>query len=167
MATLQRRAPAAALLSLLALAGCADSGSAAGECTVVGAVDGVSLTVDPGLAGSMSGASLSVCWDGSCTDSELELRPAASAVDEGCTGDSCSARSSADGTLTGFAEVPGLPDGTVTVQVTPTGAAGEAGIPASIDLATQTVHPNGTQCPEEAKQLSLRLDSGGLVPQES
>lgn len=166
MATLNRRAPAAALLSLLVLAGCADSGSSAGDCTLVGAVDGVSLTVASGLAAGMSGASLSVCWDGDCTASELELRPAAPAVGEECSGGSCSARFSADGTLTGFAEVPGLPAGMVTVQATPTGAAGEAWAPVTIDLGTDIVHPNGAQCPGEAKQVSLWLDSGGLAPLE-
>jgi hypothetical protein len=157
----------AALLVLVT--GCGtSSGSGGHACTEIGAVSGVGLTVEQDLADDVREAELQVCWDGICERLPLDLHPGQRTVDQGCESDQpdavCSATSTADGTLTGFGQLDSLPAGEVQVRAFTTRQDGRQVETEPLSVATETVFPNGEECPGEAQQLALTLGPSGLYP---
>jgi hypothetical protein len=155
----------AALLVLVT--GCGASiGSEGHACTEIGAVSGVGLTVEQELADEVREAEIQVCWDGTCERLPLDLHPGERMVDLGCESDQpdavCSATSTPDGTLTGFAQLDTLPAGEVQVRVYTTRQDGMQVETDRLSVATETVFPNGEECPGEAQQLALTLGPSGL-----
>lgn len=155
----------AALLVLVTGCG-ASTGSAGHACTEIGAVSGVGLTVEQELAEDVREAEMQVCWDGTCERLSLDLHPGERMVDLGCESDQpdavCSATSTPDGTITGFAQLDSLPAGEVQVRVYTTRQDGTQVETEPLSVATETVFPNGEECPGEAQQLALTLDPSGL-----
>ncbi len=155
----------AALLVLVTGCG-ASNGSQGHACTEIGAVSGVGLTVGQELADDVRGAEIQVCWNGTCERLPLDLHPGERMVDLGCESDQpdavCSATSTPDGTLTGFAQLDSLPAGEVQVRVYTTSQGGTQVETDPLSVATETVFPNGEDCPGEAQQLALTLDPSGL-----
>lgn len=151
---------------LLLASGCGQPGSGGIQaCTEIGAEDGVSVTVAQQRASSVDNIDIEVCFEGRCTRPELLLHPGSTTVDQGCNSkDVCSATSIPNGTLVGFAPVPNLPEGMVEVRATITSSTGETETPQVISAPTETVYPNGPQCPGEGQQLALTLDESGLHP---
>lgn len=155
----------AALLVLVTGCG-ASTGSGGYACTEIGAVSGIGLTVDQELADKVRDVELQICWDGTCEPAPLELHPGERMVDLGCGSEQpdavCSATSTPDGTLTGFAQLDSLPAGEVQVRAHTTRHDGSRVETEPLSVATETVFPNGEDCPGEAQQLALILDASGL-----
>ena len=155
----------AALLVLVTGCG-ASTGSRGYACTEIGAVSGVGLTVEQELADEVREVEIRVCWEGTCERLPLDLHPGERTVDLGCESDRpdavCSATSTPDGTLTGFAQLDSLPAGEVEVRAYTTRQDGRRIETKPLSVATQTVFPNGEDCPGEAQQLALTLDPSGL-----
>jgi hypothetical protein len=154
---------------LVMVTGCgASTGSDGHACTEIGAVSGVGLTVEQELADDIREADMQVCWDGTCERIPLDLHPGQRTIDLGCESDQpygvCSATSTPDGTLTGFAQLDSLPAGEVQVRTFTTRQDGTRVETELLSVATETVFPNGKECPGEAQQLALTLGPAGLRP---
>lgn len=149
--------------ALLLAVGCGTPGAPI-ACTEIGAEDGVSVVVAAERAREVSGLALEVCWEGRCREPELRLEAGSTTVDLGCSPDgACSGSASPNGTLVGFAPLD-LPEGEVEVRAAVTGPDGQVGKPDPVRATAEVVRPNGPQCPGEAHQLALTLDSEGLSP---
>lgn len=135
-----------ALAALLLVAGCSPMEVA---CTEIGASPGVSVTVEEAIAADVEAVRLTVCWDGKCDDHNVQLFAGSDTVDQGCDGtdpnSACSATAVPNGTKVGFAEVPGLPTGTITIGATVRRAGKERVLP-KIDTQAEPTFPNGPQC---------------------
>ncbi|BBE23826.1 hypothetical protein MN0502_27090 [Arthrobacter sp. MN05-02] len=90
--------------------------------------------------------------------------PGSSVTAETCSPDanSCSASSTPDGTLQGFADLD-LPEQEVRVDVVLRGTDGSTDRHTATVLPTR-VYPNGEQCGGDAVQGHLVLDDAGLRP---
>lgn len=149
------------------LVGCGTSGGGAGlACTEIAALRGISLTVAEDMAPAVGSAELEVCGE-TCRTHRLDLLPGTDTIDLGCTGTgpegTCSASSSPNGTLVGFAEDPDLDVSEVdlTLTVSPKGG----GDPDVYELTAvpALVYPNGKGCPGEAAQLAVVLTAQQLT----
>ncbi|WP_159616342.1 hypothetical protein [Arthrobacter zhaoguopingii] len=131
-------------------------------CTAVGAVDGVSTTVAADSVRGVAALELEICREGRCTKADVALSAGTVSVDQGCDDDGiCAASASPDGTLVGFAPLD-LSAGEVEIRATATGRDGQTRVLAPVRATAEVVRPNGPQCPGEAHQLALTLDSEGL-----
>lgn len=165
MNCIRRRHRYVALAAVLLFAsGCGQpAGNGMQVCTEIGAVDGVSVTVAAERASTVQSIDLKVCWDAGCAAPDLVLREGSTTTDQGCDSDGlCSASSSPDGTLVGFAMVPDLPEGQVEISAAVTDRSGETRTLEPISARAETVYPNGQQCPGQGEQLGLTLDNSGL-----
>lgn len=154
---------------LVAVTACGASlGSGGRACTEIGAAPGVSLTVAREFVPEVRAATLEICWQGTCRRSAVDLYPGHDTVDLGCDTatpeGNCSAASTPNGTLTGFAAVPLLPEGPVRAAATITRQDGTETETKALETATRMVYPNGEQCPGAVPQLGLTLDHAGLHP---
>jgi hypothetical protein len=154
----------AAVAALLAVSACVPDPPVA--CTEIGASTGVGVTLAPEVASGTGALALQVCFDGRCRTVPVQLSPGSSTVPLDCpTADpdaACSATAVPDGTLVGFAEVAGLPAGSVEVGATLTRNGRRQGYD-PIAVESVTVYPNGTACPGEGNQAQVRLTAAGLV----
>ena len=86
-------------------------------------------------------------------------------VDQGCDGtdtnSACSATAVPNGTKVGFAEVPGLPTGTITIGATVRRADKERVLP-KIEAQAEPTYPNGPQCGPQGPQAQVVLGASGL-----
>ena len=126
---------------------------------------GVSVTVLAPYAASVDGLRLKVCWAGQCQQRDVELAPGNDTVDQGCSGpsseDTCSATAVPNGALVGFAELPGLPAGPITVSATLT--VNGARVPVAEAARTaETTYPNGPQCAAGGNQAVIEIDQKGI-----
>ncbi|MET4093707.1 hypothetical protein [Arthrobacter sp. UYCu712] len=151
-------------LAIIALpvAGC-QPGTA---CPAIAQAPLIALTVAREYAGSVKTIHLKACQDGRCLESDLELYPGSTTVDQGCEpgpyGDgACSATSSPDGTLTGMLMFEQL---TVSqIEATSTGT-DVGGLPLPVRTATFTprvAYPYGQECGRFIS-AGLVLDADGL-----
>jgi hypothetical protein len=149
------------LLSLL-LTSCSPTEVA---CTEIGAPPGVGLTVAKTIAAAVDDVRLTVCWDGECDDHEVQLTPGSDTVDQGCNetdpDSACSATAVPNGTKVGFADVPGLPTGTVTISAAVRRAGRQIALP-KIDVQSEPTYPNGPQCPSQGPQAHVVVGASGL-----
>ena len=134
-------------------------------CTEIGSVSGVSVTVLAPYAARVDGVRLQVCWAGQCQDRDVELSPGSDTIDQGCSGpdpdDICSATAVPNGTLVGFAELPGLPAGPISVAATLT--VDGRGVPvAEVTRTAETTYPNGPQCGAGGNQAAIEIDHTGI-----
>jgi hypothetical protein len=152
----------AALATVLLLAGCSPTGVA---CTEIGAAPGVGVTVERAIAADVAAVQLTVCWDGDCHDHKVQLSPGSDTVDQGCHGNdpdtACSATAVPNGTKVGFAEVPGLPTGTVMVGATVQRAGKQRVLP-RIEVQAKPTYPNGPQCGPQGTQAHVVVGAAGL-----
>ncbi len=134
-------------------------------CTAIGSAPGVSVTVDATAADDVSGLELAVCWEDVCRKAPVELSPGSDSVDQGCDSDSpdsaCSASAVPNGTLVGFADVEGLPDGPVKIRAVMIKDAKERQIPEVTVMAAVT-YPNGPACGAGANQAKITIGDEGI-----
>ena len=151
-----------AVAGLLLLVGC---GAPPEPCTEIGSVSGVSVTVLAPYAARVDSVRLRVCWAGQCQDRDVELSPGSDTVDQGCSGsdpdDTCSATAVPNGTLVGFAELPGLPAGPISVAATLT-VDGRRVPVAEVTRTAETTYPNGPQCGAGGNQAAIEIDRTGI-----
>lgn len=149
----------AALPLLAVLAACYPSPVA---CTEIGAQSGVGVSVLRAAAPGLTGLAVRVCWADRCTDRRVELRDGYDSVDQGCDPNGvCSASASPNGTLVGFVDLPDLPAG--PVRVSGTLSRGTASVSLSeVEVAAETIYPNGVGCPGEGNQASVTVGPDGL-----
>jgi hypothetical protein len=154
--------PTFTALVLLLLAGCSPKEVA---CTEIGAPPGVAVTVDKAIAADVDDVRLTVCWDGSCNDHEVQLAPGSDTLDQGCNGSdpdsACSATAVPNGTKVGFADVSGLPPGTITISATVRRAGKQVVLP-EIDVQSKPTYPNGPQCGPQGPQAQVVVGGSGL-----
>jgi hypothetical protein len=151
-----------ALAALLLAAGCSPMEVA---CTEIGAPPGVGVTVERAIAPDVEAVRLTVCWDGKCDDHEVQLFAGSDTADQGCNGidtnSACSATAVPNGTKVGFAEVPGLPTGTITIGATVRRADKDRVLP-KINVQAEPTYPNGPQCGPQGPQARVVLGASGL-----
>jgi hypothetical protein len=149
-------------LLFLLLTGC---GPMEAACTEIGAPPGVAVIVEKTIAADVDDVRLTVCWSGNCTDHRVQLAPGSDTVDLGCNGSDphsgCSATAVPNGTKVGFADVPELPTGTVTITAT-VRRAGERVVLPMIDVQSKPTYPNGPQCGPQGAQAQVVVGASGL-----
>lgn len=154
--------PTFTALVLLLLAGCSPMEVA---CTEIGAPPGVAVTVDKTIAADVDDVRLTVCWDSRCDDHEVQLAPGSDTLDQGCNGSdpdsACSATAVPNGTKVGFADVSGLPTGTITISATVRRAGKQVVLP-EIDVQSKPTFPNGPQCGPRGPQAQVVVGASGL-----
>lgn len=90
------------------------------------------------------------------------LNPGAVTADESCTPDGvCSARSSPDGTLQGFLELPAISESPLEVTVTGTSPSGVVLPVRTVEFTPQSRYPFGEQCGRFIS-AGVVLDAAGL-----
>jgi hypothetical protein len=149
-------------LLLLLLTGCSPMEAA---CTEIGAPPGVAVIVEKAIAADVDDVRLTVCWNGNCNDHNVQLAPGSDTVDQGCKGSdpdsACSATAVPNGTKVGFADVPGLPTGTITISATVRRAGKQIVLP-KIDVQSKPTYPNGPQCGPQGPQAQVVVGASGL-----
>jgi hypothetical protein len=131
------------------------------SCTAIAALPGLSITLAGGPAAVTERLEVSACTDGGCSTTGVDLAPGSTTTEETCTPDgTCSAVSTPDGTLIGFAELD-LPEGEVRTDVTVHQRDGGSTVYAAT-VVPAMVHPNGEYCDGGAIQGRLVLDDAGL-----
>ncbi|MGP4027692.1 hypothetical protein [Actinomadura sp. 3N407] len=154
--------------ALLALAACGTGGLGAERpCTAIGSSPGLSVSVKAPDAARVASASLRVCWDGTCREPRIELRPSSTAVPMGCSGEGpdavCGASVSPDGGKTGFAQVQDLPKRPVQVTLTLRDAQGRTLVDRRVDVTPKATFPNGEHCGEGGAQAALTVAHGTVT----
>ncbi|UQS25502.1 hypothetical protein L1857_23155 [Amycolatopsis thermalba] len=145
-------------LGIAVLTACGASEGAAGgrACTMIGAVPGISLDVEPRPGRTVAAATVTVCRDGACRTGETPVFPATTPGPQTCTGtgpeDSCSVELRETGGWYGFVPIHDLREGPYEVTVVLTNASGGEVGRTTQNTAAQLVYPNGPEC-------------GGGVPQ--
>ena len=151
-----------AVTLLLLLAGCSVPTLA---CTEIGSASGISVTVLAPYAAQVDAVRLEVCWAGQCQERDVELAPGSDTVDQGCSGpdpdDTCSATAVPNNTLVGFAELPELPAGPITVAAVLT-VDGRRVTLAEAARSAETTYPNGPQCGAGGNQAQIEIDRTGI-----
>jgi hypothetical protein len=66
-----------------------------------------------------------------------------------------------NGTKVGFADVPGLPTGTITISAT-VRRAGKRVVQPEIDVESKPTYPNGPQCGPQGPQAQVVVEASGL-----
>ncbi len=154
--------PVALSAVLAVLAGCAAPERA---CTMIAALSGVSVRVDPSLAPDVASLRLTVCWADRCVTRPVELAPGSDTVDGGCTGpdpdDSCSASATPNGSMVGFLEVTELAAGPVRVSATAM-VSGRARRFPEVTVTAAVVYPNGPDCGGSGTQAEVMVSANGL-----
>ena len=149
--------------------GCHAAAPIGQACTEIGATPGVNVVVERPVADRATDVepltlTLRIC-QADCAEQAVELHPGSVTVGEDCPSDdpdgSCSASSSPDGTLVGFAEVAALTAGPVRISGTLEAGATTTKL-AQVTVTAETSYPNGRDCPGEAPQASVRVTPAGL-----
>src|SRR5688500_2121288 len=134
-------------------------------CTEIGASAGVGVTVEKAIAADVDAVQLTVCWDGDCHDHKVQLSAGSDTVDQSCNGNdpdsACSATAVPNGTKVGFAEVPDLPIGTITIGATVRRDGKQIALP-KIDVPANPTYPNGPQCGPQGTQAQVIVGATGL-----
>ncbi|MFW6600423.1 hypothetical protein ACQBAU_18135 [Propionibacteriaceae bacterium Y2011] len=155
-----RRSMAISVMVVTALlTGC--GGPEAAACTEMGSPSGIGITVLPPLPAERT-ATLTLCTaPDTCTDEQVELRPGSDTIDLGCSGTGpsapCSATSTPNGTLVGFAQVDELPGTPITVSVSFGTAATTPPAFGPTELTAEVTHPNGPDCPAGGRQATITI----------
>jgi hypothetical protein len=111
------------------------------ECTLIAAVPGIGVEVDPAVASKVDAGTLELCWAGRCRTERVELVP-------GGTG--------------AFVQVLDLPETGVTATVRLTGPSGNV-VDQTVAVAVEPTYPNGPDCGGSAVQGRLVVDASGTV----
>ena len=132
-------------------------------CPAMAQVAGVSVAVSSGYSASVGKLHLKACQDGVCTEGDVALYPGSVSVDQGCTPEGvCSAKSSPDGTMRGFLELPALAESPLDATVSGTAPAGTALPSRTLTFTPKGGFPFGEQC-QRVVTASLVLDETGLL----
>ncbi|CAI3791062.1 hypothetical protein [Pseudarthrobacter sp. MM222] len=135
-------------------------------CPAIAPAPVVALTVARDYAATVKTIRLRACQEGRCVESELELFPGSTTVDQGCepgpgSDRACSATSSPDGTLTGMLMFDRLTES--RIDATSSGI-DVSGLPLPVRTVTFTprvAYPYGQQCGRFIS-AGLILDAAGL-----
>lgn len=135
-------------------------------CPVIAPAPVVALTVARDYAATVQTVRLRACQDGRCVESELELLPGSTTVDQGCepgpgSDRACSATSSPDGTLTGMLMFDRLTESPIDAT---SGGMDVRNLPLPVRAVTFTprvAYPYGEQCGRFVS-AGLILDAAGL-----
>jgi hypothetical protein len=136
-------------------------------CPAIAQAPVVALTVAREYAGSVKALRLKACQDGRCSESELELIPGSTSVDQGCEPGSgggdrpCSATSSPDGTLTGMLMLDPLTESPIEATSSGTGTDGLPLPVRSVTFTPRVAYPYGEQCGRFIS-AGVVLDADGL-----
>lgn len=154
--------------ALLALAACGSVAGRGAECTAIGSPAGLRVAVEPSDAARVASASLRVCWDGTCREPRIELRPTSVSVPMGCDGEgagaACGASASPDGGKAGFAQMRSLPKRPVQATLTLRDAEGRTVLDRRVDVTPKATFPNGEHCGEGGPQATLTVAGGTVTP---
>lgn len=152
-------------LALLTTAGFAEAcGPTYEACPAIGQAPVVSLTIPADYVSQVKGVHLKACQDGNCKQSDLELMPGMTSVDQGCEpgpNGSCSATSSPDGTLRGMLMMDVLSESPINATAKTTAPDGSARPEHSLTFTPKDEYPFGRQC-GKFLNASLILDASGL-----
>lgn len=136
-------------------------------CPAIAQAPVVALTVAQEYAGSVKTLRLKACQDGRCTESELELFPGSTSVDEGCepgpdgSDRTCSATATPDGTLTGMLLLDPLTESPIEATSSGTGP-DDLPLPArTVTFTPRVAYPYGEQCGRFIS-AGVLLDADGL-----
>ncbi|MEU5878429.1 hypothetical protein [Spirillospora sp. NPDC047279] len=164
MATLRR---IMAFASLAAVTACGTTSPSGGRpCTAIGSREGVGLDIRAPDAARVDSATMTICWNGTCRTSRVELTASSAAVPGECPDGPpdgvCGASASPTGDKNGFADVQGLPKAPVKVTVDLRDAAGDRVLRRTLDVTPHATYPNGRKCGEGRPQAQLTLAGGRL-----
>ncbi|MGH3877420.1 MAG: hypothetical protein ACRDSK_10350 [Actinophytocola sp.] len=123
-------------LTLGLMAACAEGRA----CTLIAAVPGVVVEVDPAVAAKVSAGTLELCWAGHCRTERVELGSGGGA----------------------FVQVLDLPETEVTATVRLNGPSGNV-VDQTLTVAAEPTYPNGPDCGGSAAQGRLLVDADGTV----
>jgi hypothetical protein len=144
------------------LAACGPAGSA---CPAVAQATVVAVTITADYSAQVQTLHLRACQDGACKESDVELRPGSSSVDQGCTDEgACSATASPDGTKVATLMLETLTESPMTVTASGTAPDGTALAVRTLEFRPQALYPFGEQC-GKFLSASLTLDGDGLHQQ--
>jgi hypothetical protein len=155
------RAGIVVVVALLSLVGCAEVERG---CTLIAALRGVGVTVEPGYA--VSRLRLTVCVQpSSCREVPVQLAADTEPVDPTCSGtvpdDSCSVSMSPNGARSGFVEVPELASSPTTVAARFSRGGKTVSLPA-VTVQPAMTYPNGPDCGGGAPQARVVIGTAGL-----
>jgi hypothetical protein len=131
-------------------------------CPAIAQATAVSVTVAADYAPQVRVLHLKACQDGTCKESDVELNPGSTSIDQGCTPDgACSATASPDGTKVGILMLETLTESPMTVTASGTASDGSALPVRTLDFRPWAEYPFGEQCGKFIS-ASVTLDASGL-----
>jgi hypothetical protein len=135
-------------------------------CPAIAPAPVVALTVARDYAATVKTIRLRACQEGRCVESELELFPGSTTVDQGCEpgrgGDgACSATSSPDGTLTGMLMFDRLTESRIEATSSGTDASGLPLPVRTVTFLPRVAYPYGQHCGRFIS-AGVILDAAGL-----
>jgi hypothetical protein len=135
-------------------------------CPAIAPAPVVALTVAREYAGTVRTIRLRACQEGRCVESELELFPGSTTVDQGCepgpgSDRACSATSSPDGTLTGMLMFDRLTESRIDATSSGTDARSLPLPVRTVAFLPKVAYPYGQQCGRFVS-AGVILDAAGL-----
>lgn len=135
-------------------------------CPAIAPAPVVALTVARDYAATVRSIRLRACQEGRCAESELELFPGSTTVDQGCepgpgSDRACSATSSPDGTLTGMLMFDRLTESRIDATSSGTDARSLPLPVRTVTFLPQVAYPYGQQCGRFVS-AGVILDGAGL-----
>ena len=151
------------LLALVTAAGLASGcGPGAVACPAIAQATVVSVTVAADYAPHVNALRVKACQDGTCKESDVELRPGSASIDQGCTPEGvCSATASPDGTKVGMLMLDTLTEAPMTVTSSGHAADGSPLPVHTLEFRPKADYPFGPQCGKFIS-ASVTLDGTGL-----
>ncbi|RZS43623.1 hypothetical protein EV193_102604 [Herbihabitans rhizosphaerae] len=151
------------------LVGCGNSPAAPRACTLMAALNGITVDIDPPLADQVLSASIRACWATACRDETVPLSPATRSAPTTCTGnaptDVCGAQALPTGGKHGFVNLAGMPDSPVEVTLTLRSADTEPLVHKQLTVDPVMANPNGPGCGGDAAQAGLIVTADKQVRQ--
>ncbi|ONI79574.1 hypothetical protein ALI144C_26880 [Actinosynnema sp. ALI-1.44] len=137
------------------------------ECGGAAARKGISLDIDPAYSPKVGSARMTTCWNGSCTDTALELYPSTAARPMPCaTGgpdSACGARMEPTGGKNSFADLPTLVSEPVDVTLRLIDPAGAELAAPRLVITPKTLYPSGPECGGGTPQGGLLVSPDGVL----
>jgi hypothetical protein len=158
------------LLTMITMLAACGNGSQSGigrACTSIGVRVGIGLDVKAPFAAKVGKVKLSACWAESCTTPVVELYQSSRSAGTTCTGTGpdavCGTSAVPTEDKNGFADLPQLPAGPVTVTLTMLDTTGGTLSEQNLVITPKTVFPNGPECGGGMPQAGLIVSSDGTV----
>jgi hypothetical protein len=138
-------------------------------CTMMAALHGFGLEIDPAIGPKVESAKLTICWDGACRTQALELHPSTGPMITSSPSSSSpnTPVSATAGPPTGgkfaYAPVPDLPAKPVEVQLELLARDGQTVLKPSASVTPRMVEANGPGCGESGPTGSLEVAADGTL----